>query len=425
MDPKYTYNPREDVGLEDDLIEKVDDGGAIVVLTGPTKSGKTVLARRCLVKPIWIDGVQIESIEKLWLRLAASTGVRVYDESEKSLQVANELKGGVDVAVASGETGKARATSQSFHETIPVSLETEVAQKIEEYRFTLVIDDFHFVPKDLQKQIIQVLKPLVYLGLRVVVIAITHRWNDVSEAVDDMGARIEHVVIPRWSQTELEQIASTGCSLLNVRMPEGMSERLATESFGSPHIMQKACRTIVRNVNGIRQTAENTTELCAPEDWDDFFKSQVSQDAGKWVKRLLDGPKSKGTPRKLRRLKNGEFTDTYGLVLAGVARSLPKLDLSMNELRNNIADITADGNPRTDDISRVAGFINSIASTRIGEGELEIDQEFDGQFDDFYLTSSEPVLEIVGRDTPQAHVFIADPFFAYYLRWGDNVWNRV
>ncbi|MDN8595097.1 MULTISPECIES: NB-ARC domain-containing protein [unclassified Corynebacterium] len=421
MDPKYTYNPREDVGLEDALKEKVDDGGAIVVLTGPTKSGKTVLARRCFEDPIWIDGVQIDGIEKLWLRLAVATGVRVVDEVEKSRQVTNEVKGSLNAAIAAGEGGRSEGSVQSFHESLPISLENEVTNRIKENRFTLVIDDFHFVSKELQEQVVQALKPLVYLGLRVVVIAITHRWNDVSEAVDDMGARIEHVIIPRWTQGELEQIASAGCSILNVTMPTDIRQKLAAESFGSPHIMQKACRTLVRNVNKVEKTSPLEEELKAPSDWDEFFKSQVSMDAGKWVKRLLDGPKTKGTPRKLRMLNNGETTDTYGLVLAGIACSLPKLDLSMNELRNNIASITADGIPRADDISRVAGFINAIASTRIGE-EQEV--EFDEQSDEFLLSSSEPVVEVVGRDTPQAHIYVADPFFAYFLRWGDNVWNN-
>ncbi|WP_312980214.1 hypothetical protein [Corynebacterium sp.] len=55
-DPKYTYNPRDGFGLEEKLKDAIDDGGSIVSVTGPTKTGKTVLLKRVVKDAAWLDG---------------------------------------------------------------------------------------------------------------------------------------------------------------------------------------------------------------------------------------------------------------------------------------------------------------------------------------------------------------------------------
>ena len=44
--PKHTYNPREELQLERKLSEAKDNLCKLVTVTGQTKSGKTVLAKR-------------------------------------------------------------------------------------------------------------------------------------------------------------------------------------------------------------------------------------------------------------------------------------------------------------------------------------------------------------------------------------------
>ena len=44
--PKHTYNPRGELGLEQRLRESKNNLCKLVTITGQTKSGKTVLARK-------------------------------------------------------------------------------------------------------------------------------------------------------------------------------------------------------------------------------------------------------------------------------------------------------------------------------------------------------------------------------------------
>lgn len=56
--PQHTYNPRVDLQLEAKLAESKENLCKLVTVTGQTKSGKTVLARRILPPEdsVWIDG---------------------------------------------------------------------------------------------------------------------------------------------------------------------------------------------------------------------------------------------------------------------------------------------------------------------------------------------------------------------------------
>jgi len=46
--PTVTYSPRESKRLQETLDDYLDERGRILVVTGPTKTGKTVLLRRAV-----------------------------------------------------------------------------------------------------------------------------------------------------------------------------------------------------------------------------------------------------------------------------------------------------------------------------------------------------------------------------------------
>jgi hypothetical protein len=66
--PRHTYNPRVDLKLEPELAESRDNPCKLVTVTGQTKSGKTVLARRIFApeENVWIDGATVSAEEDFW-----------------------------------------------------------------------------------------------------------------------------------------------------------------------------------------------------------------------------------------------------------------------------------------------------------------------------------------------------------------------
>ena len=63
--PTHTYVRRDDARLEQELIDAIETPNMVVSISGPSKSGKTVLFRR-VVKPddsLDLSGSQIKSVD--------------------------------------------------------------------------------------------------------------------------------------------------------------------------------------------------------------------------------------------------------------------------------------------------------------------------------------------------------------------------
>jgi hypothetical protein len=110
--------------------------------------------------------------------------------------------------------------------------------------------------------------------------------------------------------------------------------------------------------------------------------------------KLARGPRQR-SDRIPRVLKTGAQVDIYSLVLHALAHLRPGLiTLEYEDLRSAIREVSADKIPQLQEVARVLKHMSDIAAT---------DQ------------SSTPVIDFNDADK-QLH--ITDPFFAFYLRWG-------
>ena len=81
--PTVTYVKRAELHVERNLARGIASPSQIVSLSGPSKSGKTVLCKRVLGEReyVWIEGGQLESADGLWssvsseLKLPAETKI--------------------------------------------------------------------------------------------------------------------------------------------------------------------------------------------------------------------------------------------------------------------------------------------------------------------------------------------------------------
>lgn len=67
--PTYTYNPREDYKLEKKVMHAKQNLCKLMIVTGQTKMGKTVLAEKVYNRErdsIWVDGGEISDEESFW-----------------------------------------------------------------------------------------------------------------------------------------------------------------------------------------------------------------------------------------------------------------------------------------------------------------------------------------------------------------------
>jgi hypothetical protein len=79
--PQITYVARSRFSLERQLTDYLDTGHSLFSITGPTKTGKTVLCRNVVPKDdaIWLSGGTIAKAEDVW--------VLIIDELERSTEI--------------------------------------------------------------------------------------------------------------------------------------------------------------------------------------------------------------------------------------------------------------------------------------------------------------------------------------------------
>ena len=110
----------------------------------------------------------------------------------------------------------------------------QVIREIANSDCTVFVDDFHYIPKDVQKEIGQQIKEAAEAGIRIVTASVPHRSDDVVRSNTELRGRVTAIDTSYWSESELEQVAYRGFRELNSDVAPAIIQRLTRESFGSP-----------------------------------------------------------------------------------------------------------------------------------------------------------------------------------------------
>lgn len=405
--PTITYNPRPALGLDQRVRDYLDERGRILCVTGPTKSGKTVLVRQVIPQSVRVSGGSVKSVDDFWVELADGCEAFTqegYDESVESTdESSDQITGGVKpygVGVEGATRQAARESrSQRHSQSRTRDLRRAAAEELRKTGVTVVVDDFHHIPAAVQRQIVRGIKDLVFDRVPFVFIAVPHHAADVVRAEPEMQGRVEHLRVIPWTEEELGEIATKGFDALNIDMPPEMSQRMARESYGSPHLMQNFCLQICK-ANEIRATLAERSWM-GGEANDHFFRTVAETgDVDATYQRLAQGPRPR-TDRMQRRLKAGETTDIYGIVLRAIADTGPEQELKWFDIREAMRRIMSDNPPSQQEVTRVVERISKIAR------DLVLDEKGE-------LAVGDPVIDF---DSALWIVHVADPFFAFHLRW--------
>lgn len=406
--PTVTYNPRPSQGTEQRVKDYLEEKNRILCITGPTKSGKTVLVREVVANAIRISGGDLLSIGDFWADVMDALGGYTEEAGERTMIDTASSSSGAGAGVKPGgigvDTEVTRSNQSGTHQTRSKARsrdERNVAKGfLKRADRPIVLDDFHHVEPVVQRQIIRGVKDLVFEGVTVILVAVPHRAADIVRAEPEMKHRVEHLKIIPWSQSELEDIASRGFDALNIDCPASLSKEMASESYGSPHLMQDFCLQICKS-NDVRQTLPERKPLLYHGDQEAFFRFIAEQGGDdETYRKLAQGPRHR-TDRKRRTLKNGRVTDLYGVVLAAIAQTGPKTEIDWWEIRSALKRVMKDDPPSKREYTNALEHMSKIARELVWE---EDHKRFVG----------DPALEY---DSELDKLHISDPFFAFQLRW--------
>lgn len=400
--PTITYISRKEKQLEERVSAAQEYLGKLVVVTGATKSGKTVLVDKVFPQnsSIWIDGGSISDENSFWEVIVEKADLfnekEYIEQDTKSFSVGAEgsIEGSLFVkkgsATVKGEVGREGVNGSNVKRA--VASKVVAVNKLQSGEIPLIVDDFHYIDKNIQKSIVRALKAPIMRGLPVVFIAIPNRKYDAVEVEREMTGRIENIEMPVWEEEELRSIATLGFKELNVKVKSNVITELVQSAYGSPFLMQEFCRSLCKKCEIVEF---NRRQQYIPDNINvqEVF-GEIAEHSGRSIfNKLKRGPRVR-SDRKKRLLRSGESTDIYGVVLEGFKALKPGVESMPYELlRKNIRDVLADNPPQKNEISRVLDQIAKISYTD---------------------TSSTPVIDWQRDDNI---ITIIDPFFAFFLKW--------
>ncbi|WP_155888768.1 hypothetical protein [Inquilinus limosus] len=399
--PSVTYVNRAHLGIESKLKKAISLPNTIVSLTGPTKSGKTVLCKSVLEKfdYVWIDRGQIKNEEDIWERIC--TELRLASEVvQKDLfsgQSGASLTGGISAGIPGNQinatltaSGSKLRTREESRRYIPNNSH-QATEYLVKHKICLVVDDFHYIPEESRSSFIRSLKGSVFRGLKTILLSTPHRAFEAIKAEPEITGRFKHVLVPQWSIEDLTLIANSGFEALNVSVLESIISTLSKESEGSPLLMQRFCWNICYD-EGINETCILRKNLQEKIDTSSLF-NEVAEDAGLPIyEKLAKGPQSR-TERIQRPLANGGSADIYEAILLAVAVTGPKERLTYDQIRSSLNAILLDKIPQKLEVSNALNHLTNIDKDE-NKGQRAIDW-----------------------DPENLDLFLTDPFFRFYLRW--------
>jgi hypothetical protein len=407
--PQYTYTSRAPEKLEEAVTDHLEERDKLLLITGPTKTGKTVLVDhvvpRFMTDVVRVEGPMVAKDADVWKQIVDDLGWYTDIGTEASRTETDTESVGGNARVNTGvfqagvkkDSGGTVGATAGKKRSANRSAQTVGRDALLETGAALVIDDFHHIESEVQANLIKQLKSIVaQRKAPVILVAVPHHAADVVRAEPEMQGRLKHIEIPNWDEEELKEIARLGFPVLNIDCPDGVADHLAEVAWGSPHLMQVLCRELAKD-NGIRETQPESVTLQPPTSWENFLHDvAVENTEPKTIEKLATGAQSR-SKRDPRPLQAGGTTDLYRALLAAIASTGPKRSLIYDDLRQALQGILVKL-PQSNEVTSHLLKLNGIAHNEAGVGR-------------------DPVLEY---DNDKV-LHVVDPFFAFRLRWGPSV----
>jgi hypothetical protein len=401
--PTITYISEHLIDKKLTLNRAIEMGGAVITLSGPSKSGKTVFVETVVGKDnlIQVTGASISSADALWKRVFDKVGTPISTVQSTTQTQELSAAGNLEVAVpllakAGGNLGGKNTTSASATSSTSPDFLNLVIREFANTGFIIFIDDFHYIPKEIQDEIATLIKEAVRHGVLFVCASVPYHADDVILANSDLRGRMVKLDFDYWNPSTLKRIAQKGFDALNVSVPESTIEAFAMEAAGSPQLMQALCLNLCYEFD-IKETYSKKTPISC--DIKCIHKicgmTSLMNDYTSVIDSMKDGPKTRGERRKSYPLSNGYSLDVYPLVLKALSENPPELTIRYPNLLGRIQRLCRNGEgPSGSSVTGACAHMAEIANATSGSTILEWDGESD-VFD------------------------IRDPYLLFALRWSE------
>jgi hypothetical protein len=399
--PTFTYVVRASRNLEQRLHEAFAVPKMVISLSGPSKSGKTVLMNK-VIDPdnlIPLTGSTIRSPDELWLHALqwmdapTSRTEKWGSTTTLSAEVQAEGKAGIPFVAegkAGGKTGLGRGATSEVSQTYVGGGLRQVIKEVAGSNFALFVDDFHYIPKAVQAEIGKQIKAAAEAGVRICTASVPHRKDDVVRSNPELRGRVMGIDIDYWAEDELSRIAELGFQELNVDIAPSVQRQLVAEAFGSPQLMQAICMNFCfeNKINGtLPEQRRVDADFVMMQNV--FERTSTLTNFSSMITQLHSGPRQRGMERNKYTFCDRTRGDVYRCILLAMKADPPRLAFKYDDLLKRVAAVCDGECPSGSSISQALTQMEAIAQAVQDEPVLEWDED---------------VLDII------------EPYFLFFLR---------
>ena len=227
--PIRSYVERDEVDTR--FREAVESDKQIVVY-GSSKQGKTALVSKYLPydKNLLVSLTPKTAVLDMYHTVLSQAGIRITTggterrSNEASLGFSAKVKAliplfGSGEAGTKGEVKAGSGTDQAFEE-VPINLElpqhvAELLKRVGSNKW-IILENFHYLNDDTQKQFAFDLRAFQELGVRFVVLGVWREKNRMAQFNGDLLDRVVEVPVEPWTEVDFQRVANKGAEILNM-----------------------------------------------------------------------------------------------------------------------------------------------------------------------------------------------------------------
>lgn len=268
-----SYVERDDV---DNSFKEALASGKQVVVYGSSKQGKTALVSKylpyennilvSLTPRTEVIDIYQAILQKAGVRIASSTTEK--NNTESSLSVTAKFKAFVPLfGSATADTGgatKAGSGNEIKYEEIQANIELPqtVADLLRQANCSkwIVLENFHYLKDDLQKQFAFDLRAFQELGVKFVILGVWREKNRMAQFNGDLLDRTIEVPVEPWLEQDFRRVIEKGAAALNLNFASDLIEAAIQASFSSIGVFQELIKHICIRA-GVKDTQLNRLSI--------------------------------------------------------------------------------------------------------------------------------------------------------------------
>ena len=291
--PILSYVERDDV---DTRFREAIDSDKQIIVYGSSKQGKTALVSKYLPyeNNSLVSLTPKTSVIDIYHTVLSNAGVRIMTAAteKRSTETALGFSAKVKALVplfASGEAGtqgnvKAGSAGEQKYDEIPINLELpqHVAELLKKVHFKkwIILENFHYLNDDIQKQLAFDLRAFQELGVRFVVLGVWREKNRMAQFNGDLLDRVVEIPVEPWKEVDFWLVAAKGAEALNIVISNEILRFAIHSSFSSIGVFQELLKGVCSEM-GILKTQN---ALVSVEDTD-FLERAVDAKARDYAAR--------------------------------------------------------------------------------------------------------------------------------------------